>query len=79
MTMEVRSGAAQQEGGIHDMHSYSKALGNLCEERIYFYITQASKIDTLNRHNYCTSISPLRSPYAEEIRQSRLSEIVSQN
>jgi len=24
MTMEVRSGAAQQEGGIHDMHSYSK-------------------------------------------------------
>ena len=24
MTMEVRSGAAQQEGGIHDMHSSSK-------------------------------------------------------
>ena len=23
-----------------------KSLGNLCEERIYFYITQASKIDT---------------------------------
>jgi IMP dehydrogenase len=24
LTMEVRTGAAQREGGIHDMHSYTK-------------------------------------------------------
>jgi IMP dehydrogenase len=26
MLMETRSGAAQKEGGIHDMHSYEKKL-----------------------------------------------------
>jgi IMP dehydrogenase len=26
MTLEVRTGAAQREGGIHDMHSYTKEL-----------------------------------------------------
>jgi IMP dehydrogenase len=26
MRMETRTGAAQKEGGVHDMHSYKKVL-----------------------------------------------------